>query len=366
MPVLDASFGQYFFDLVLYLFLCFLSWKSINKSKPIIITWLLIVLFCVLSYFAGDWFHYQLSLPFIDKDYSEPIYYYFAILTRRNYLLYRFVVWGLATSFVYLTCIRLGLSKNITAFVLIWFFLPTFCYARASLAMASYFLGMSYIWGPSKQSRRLSSFCIGIVLLFLSILFHRSFLPIVAATPLVLVKYNRKTIVLLILLFPLIIRVLRLILSQMATEVVIEGEDLEAFTEAAQGYANQERRDYNWKYTLVSSIKYVGFYIPFFYMIWRTKIARKRICLPRGLEKMLAMGLIIFVVSLAFFVLSYVDNTSQVMGYRFLYMTGIPSTLLIAYALQIEAITTKQSLFLVFLSWFSTIALIVGKLFALA
>lgn len=366
MPVLDASFGQYLFDLVFYLLLCFLSWKSIRKDKPALLIWFLIAVFCVFSYFAGDWFHYRISFPTIDKNYSEPIYYYFSILAGKNYLIYRLLVWGLATLLVYLTCTQLGLNKNITVFVFVCFFLPIFCYARASLAMASYFCGLSYLVKQPIRPHMISNVFKGIVLIILSYFFHRSFLTIIAVTPFIFLRYNKKTIILIVLLFPLLLAMIRNSLNQFATEVVFEGSELESFADAAQGYASQERRIYNWKYSLVSNLKYVGFYIPFLYMLWITKLSKRRIQLPSSIEKYLSIGTLIIVVSTAFFVLSYTDNTSQVLGYRYLYMSGIPSTILVSYALQSNSINTKKSIYLMFLSWLSTIALIVGKLFALS
>lgn len=366
MLQLDATFGQYLFNLVYYLFLCLVSLILAKRQKNVLFLWVLIVLFCIFSYFAGDWFHYRLILPYLDMSFSEPVYYYFAELSGRNYLVFRLLVWGLATFFVCVACMRLNLNGSLAAFVFIWFFLPTFCYARASLAMASYFCGLSFFTGKSHRRLPLIDICLGLLLIVSSYFFHRSFLPIIVATPLVFVKFNRWTIVLLLLLFPVFLAAMRYSLNQMATDMFFEGDDFESFSEAAQGYAMQERRVYNWKYALVSNLKNVGFYLPFFYIIIRAKFSSKRIAMPFCLEKMISIAIVILVVSTSFFVLSYTDNTSQVLGYRYLYMLGLPSTFLLTYLLQMQLVTKKKSLILMSLAWLSTILLIVGKLFALS
>ncbi len=366
MPQLDATFGQYLFNLVFYLFLCLVSFYLANKQKDVLFLWVLTVLFCIFSYFAGDWFHYRLLLPYLDQSFSEPVYYYFAELSGRNYLFFRLLVWGLATLFLFVACKRLKLNGNIAAFVYIWFFLPTFCYARASLAMASYFCGLSFFIEKSHRRLPLIDISLGLFLIVLSYFFHRSFLPIIVATPLIFVKFNRGTIVLILLLFPFFLALLRYSLNQMAADMFLEGSDFESFSDAAQGYAMQERRTYNWKYSLVSNLKYIGFYLPILYVIIRAKFSSKRIALPFSYEKIISVAILILVLSTAFFVISYTDNTSQVMGYRYLYMLGIPSTFLLSYLLQMRLVTKKKSLILMSLAWLSTVLLIVGKLFALS
>ena len=365
MHFLDATFDQYLFCLVFYLYLSFSSLLFIKKKGTIFLTWLLIVAFCVFSYFAGDWFNYKVLLPYITSDYKDPIYYYFAVFVKRDYLLFRLLIWGIATFLVYLTSWKLNLRKNITAFIFIWTFLPTFCYARASLAMASYFCGLSFIVSKSKYSK-IIELIIGISLIFLSFLFHRSFLPVIVVTPLVFVKINRKIVILLVLLFPYILKLLNLVLNMMMDELVIEGEEFESFSITAQSYAKQSQRTFNWKYMLVSNLKYIGFYIVFIYLLWKTKISKHKIELPIYIDRLFSIEIIIIVVSTAFFYLSIASGISDVLSYRYLFISGIPSVLILTHLIQTRNTKIRVSLYLMFCVWLSTIGLMVGKLYALS
>lgn len=365
MQLLDASFGQYLFDLFFYLILCFISWRLVGKRDRLTFVWLLIVAFCVLSFFAGDWFHYRSQLPYIDKNFSEPLYYYFAILSFRNYFLFRFLVWGCATLlFFYISKVN-DLDQSSLLFVFILLFLPTFCYARASLAMSSYFLGLS-LWANMRQKHfKVSIFITGSFFIVLSFFFHRSFLPIIALSPLVFFKFNRGFIVLLIILIPLFMRALSMVLNLAAEDSLIDGEEFEAFSATAQGYANQTRHVFNWKFTLISNLKHIGLYIPFIYILFRTKFSKHRVRLPRYLEKIFIVDFFIYLLATVFFLLSISQDSSDVLGYRFLYMTGIPTTVLMAYLLQKHELTKVKAFLLFFCTWLSTVGLILGKLLSL-
>lgn len=365
--VFDASFNQYLFNLLFYLLLSFMSWRLVKKKKPVTLTWLLIVVFCIYSYFAGDWFNYKYSLPYIDADYKDPIYYYFALIANKNYILFRLLIWGLATLLVYLLTLRLNLNRNITAFVFIWLFVPTFCYARASLAMASYFCGLSFLLArPGQRGNRYYNWILGIALIVLSFYFHRSFLPVIVATPLIFIKFNRKLLLLLILLFPFVLRLVNQLMNMMMEDLILEGDEFESFSQTAQSYANQTRHSYNWKFMLVSYFKYIGLYIPFIYIIWKTKISRIKVYLPRTLDRFLTIEIVIIVVATVFFIMSNTSGASDVLGYRYLFMTGIPSTVIFAYLLQHKELRMKNAILLMFVVWLSTVGFMVGKLLTLS
>lgn len=365
--VFDATFNQYLFNLLFYLLLSIMSLYYTKREKPITMTWLLIVVFCIYSYFAGDWFNYKHSLPFINSDYKDPIYYYFALLSNKNYIVFRLLIWGLATLLVYFLSKRLILNTNVVVFVFIWLFLPTFCYARASLAMASYFCGLAFLIArPNTSRNRNRHWIIGIFLIIMSYYFHRSFLPIVIATPLIFVKFNRKLLFLLFLLFPLVLRLLGQFMNMMMDDLILEGSDFESFSRTAQAYAKQERHNYNWKFMLVSYFKYVGLYIPFIYIIWKTKMSKFKVLLPRSLDAFLTIEIIIIVVSTAFFIMSNTVGLSDVLGYRYLFMTGIPSTMILSYLLQNKELKIARALALMFIVWLSTVGFMVGKLFVIS
>ena len=365
MQELDATPLQYLFNLFFYLILCLLSLKSMDKERTALLNWLLIVVFCVFSFFAGDWFHYQLLMPTISNDFSEPIYYYFAIFVKRNYLLFRLAVWGMATCFLYNTSKRLRINQNIVSFVFIWFFLPTFCYARASLAMASYFLGLSLLLWKNKKQSSLFQNVFGVMLIALSYVFHRSFLPIIILTPFAFIKLNTRRTLVLLLLLPVFVNVIFSILGLASEGLLLDNDELESFSSSAQAYANQSRHNFNWKYTLISNLKHIGFYIPFLFVIIKTKLNRHKILLPKVFESLLTIDFIIIIIASTFFIMSRIWNTSDVLGYRFLYMTGIPTSILLSFLLQNGILNKRTTLVLLLSTWISTVGLIIGKLLSM-
>lgn len=213
----SATFWEVVFDLSLWLAI-YASLKPVLKAPYTILNrnqrwaYVFILLFCLFPFFGGDYFHYILNYDAAKSGgyaHIEDIYVWFIENWCTSYHMFRLGVWGTAllvlfTSYKYI-------SNNI-GLVLFFFgvlYLPWFSYARVSLAMALIFCGLCLCVKPINKLKKIS-FLFGLSIMLTSIAFHRSaFIGIVCALgSLFFGKPNRKTIIILSILFPLAIFVL--------------------------------------------------------------------------------------------------------------------------------------------------------------
>lgn len=357
----EATYNQYLFCLVFYLIIVVVAWRWKLNEKNKTLTWILALLFCLFSYFNSDYFHYEEELMELDQSYKDFFYYYIAELSGRVYWLFRLIIWGAALLLFYLTSNRLGLQKNLSIYVFAVFFLPTFCYARASLAMALYFYGLSFLANP-KPNHKILSFMIGLLFILASFLGHRSFLVIIALTPVIFIRFRKWHMIVLLLAFPFILNVMTGLLTQMMGGTILNGEGFESFSESATRYSELNRIERNWKFQLITNLKYIGFYIPLFVILLKTKF--NQLLLSSTMSKYLSITIAIFIIATSFLLITDVGAT-DVLAYRFLFMTGIPITLILCFLIQEDILSFKEANLSMFIIFISTILFIAGKIYTL-
>ena len=358
----EATYSQYLFCLIFYLILVLAAWRWKLNEKPKTLTWILTLLFCLFSYFNADYFHYEEELMRLDQSYKDFFYYYIAEISGRVYWLFRLIIWGSALLLFYLTSNRLGLQKNLSIYVFVVFFLPIFCYARASLAMALYFYGLSFLASP-KPNHRILSYMIGLLFIFASFLGHRSFLVIIALTPVIFIRFRKWHVIVLLLAFPLLLVIIKGLLTQMMMGgVILNGEEFESFSVTATRYSELNRIERNWKFQLITNLQYIGFYIPFIVILLKTKL--NRLLLTSAMSKYLSISLAIFIIATSFLLITDVGAT-DVLAYRFLFMTGIPITFILCFLIQEDIMSFKEANMSMLVIFMSTILFIAGKVYTL-
>lgn len=139
---------------------------------------LLIVFFCVMATWSGDWYHYQTIFDTLKADpdntsHMEGIYDFLIQEVCPFYLSFRLIVWGAALGLFGFAIKRLGLDANYAWCILGLGFLPFFSYARVSIVPAILIVGASLCFAPFARRRGLS-LCMGLLLLVLSLFFHKT------------------------------------------------------------------------------------------------------------------------------------------------------------------------------------------------
>lgn len=243
----SATFLQILSNIVLWCIFYF-STKSVLR-KPFVLSknkvnfaYLLLIIFCLFPFFGGDYFHYKEIFFSVQKGWFahlEPIYIWLIDTFGYSYECFRFIVWGSALFILFKAYNRLEVNPYLALFFFGSLYLLWFSYARASLAMAMLFLGLSYLAKPLK-GKYIYSLILAFVFLVCALFFHRSAILgfICVLGSLFLKKPKRKTVILLSVLFPLLISLLAYFISYFMDMSL--GDDAVVSEQHRNAYLNSE------------------------------------------------------------------------------------------------------------------------------
>ena len=248
--------------------LVFINLRSVIYNKKGIYTnycvlWLFITAFS-LYYRPLDGDFWSSLNDFIGQgnlysEHMETIYLWLKDLLDSNYLLWRFIVWGLAAVWLVLIFKKLDIHPAIaTVCFLVFGLLNSFYYMRNSLGFGILYFSIAYYTINSRINVRSRFF----VLLFLSIIsyfFHKSMpLYILCSYIALFLNFNKKILFSLLLLFP----ILYFLLNELSVAILSAG-----FWQNDSGlsYLNVENDVYvNWK----GMLELIIHYVPFIYIIY--------------------------------------------------------------------------------------------------
>ena len=284
---------------------------------------------------TSDWFSYQQIVWNYDfgpqgVNHGEPVYAYIVKFVNKNYLLFRIIVWGGAFLLACITFKRFEVNVNVAAFVLVAAFLLKFNYARASLAMASYFLGLSFLLKPIKNLKVLS---IALTALFFwgAYEFHHSLLPVLYITIMAYVPLNRFSLLVIIVLLPFVVSYLS---NSIDVASILEDESIaskfESYTERADGFTN-------FLGYISKIIGYGSFVIPITIITLSINKQQKKIELPMLRFYRVTIAVFLFAVSFLFMGLQ-----SEFFIYRYLFVTFIPISVLSTYLYENEILSRSK------------------------
>ncbi|MBQ8704155.1 MAG: EpsG family protein [Bacteroidales bacterium] len=211
----SASFFQVLFNIVLWLFIyvvlkpAYMAPYTLKPAKRRL-GFVLILLFCLYPFWGGDYFHYkEIFLDFqkgAGLSGQEDIYDWIFRTFGYSYTFLRLSIWGIALLILFWAYKRTCQSIDLTLFFFGVCFLPTFSYARVSLAMSLILLGLTFIVNKGKLPK-IISIVFGGGFILCSALFHKS-APIgivMALASLFLINASKKKIVFIVLLIPLLV-----------------------------------------------------------------------------------------------------------------------------------------------------------------
>lgn len=215
------SAGSYIFGGLLSLLLVFCVWGVRKSPHKLSSNGLLFAIFLCLTFYlfpmgGTDFYDYKewvetagytdvSSIPMYYLHYEKP-YYYIINFVHNNYFLFRLTVWGGSLLLYWKTAKRLRLDKSAFAFYLCICIVQLTAVSRVCLAYALAFYGFSFLSKPiGNNNKNILSYIIGVSIILVSLLFHRSAIFLLAILPLSLFNFNKKTIWLFALAIPTIV-----------------------------------------------------------------------------------------------------------------------------------------------------------------
>lgn len=326
----EANIDQYIFNFVLMNIIFLLCYIFRNDRKDRTISWLLVLIFCLFAYWDTDFFSFRqdfFSPNF--NDFRDPLYYYLSFAAFKSYTIFRLLIWGTGLLLFKKTIERFSISKNIAIYIFVLFFLLTFSYARVSLGMAMFFYGASLLLNPSKDHRSLSIIA-GLLFIACSYWGHRSMSLLILLTPMLMVKLNKKTSILLILAGVTFSSLAAILLSKLAGgEIILSGELSDVGDAASHYAANESTIDYNWKFMLIKNLRNYSFMVLILYFIWKMTLSKDSYRIMPYIKRLTALCCTILIIAISF--MNVLGLGAEVIGYRYLYMLGIPSCIILSY-----------------------------------
>lgn len=295
---------------------------EIPKPKLFILYFALYAVFYCIN---SDYFNYRewVRMPFFEDWEKEQVYFLIIQFCRMlpinyHFEMFRLIVWGGGLLLVFYTAkmYRDLLMPGWVILFLFVFYSSVYCYARASLAMAVYFMGISLLLCKKEPLWKI----LGMVLVVYSYSFHHQMIVGIVVLPFILLPFEKKRILFISLLLLVIIMVgVAFIMSNPEfMETTFGYDDL---AEKIEQYNEAEQKAFR----MSTFIRYLNIFYPFFLI---TVIFQKHKHQPKAITKLYRITFALLLVSVAFFMVS---GSRSVYTYRVLYIAIIPMSIMIAY-----------------------------------
>lgn len=359
----EATLNQYIISFVLMNVVYLAAYYNRRQKYPIIITWVLILIFCLYAYWDTDYFTFRYIFHTELEDFRDPMYYYLGEASFGSYIIFRLIIWGSALLLFKKTSDRYGISPNIAAFVFSIFFLLTFSYARVSLGMAMYFYGLSFLIKPH-PTNRFWGFVWGLTFVCCSYFGHRSLLVLIALTPLAMLQLDRKKLIILGCVGIAASGFATTLLSDLISGSLSVSDTMGAAGEAAEQYANIEiEMEYNWKYALMQNLRFYSIYIALAYIAWKVCFTKASKKVAPEIKRLATICCAILIFSVSFMLAP--SWGAEAIGYRYLYMLGIPVCIIISYISTNNLCKPRTISLLLLLAYLYSEGFIFGKIISI-
>ena len=318
-----------------YTLFVYKRWPVISNNKVRDFFWLLFfVLYAVTYAIDSDFFHYKEIVYSTTEvlDYGlEQVYQYLILFINNNYLLFRIIVFGGAALVYYFTLTKYRINRTAGILLMLIVFGGVFCYARATLAYAVYYLGVSFIISKEENRKSFSYnvfgksiwFALGLALILSSFFFHRSMLILIALTPFSFLKLGKRSIFIIILLSPIVLYAFRSILGDVFSILAFDDNIERRVTDVYVGASNS---NVNWKGVIGYVLNY-GVYALCFILI-SVSLFKNNTLINNWVKRLYTF----------YFTLSYVAllcyplfDGNIIYMHRFLKMTSVPIIIILSY-----------------------------------
>ncbi len=328
---IPLSIKALFWGLYMVVFV-YAVWKTLvatpRSKRNVEVSQLFILYFAAYAVFYcvnPDYFRYRewLNYPYLMDFHKEQVYAFLIMFCRSlpfeyPFEVFRLIVWGGGLLIVLFTAkmYRDLLKPGLVMLLLFVLFSGIYCYARASLAMAVYSMGIcTYLWGKNRRKKIL-----GIALAISSYFFHHEMIIGIAALPALFLPFEKKqSKYYSLFLLAIIIGGITYINANLSLMESIFGND--ELTSKMEEFNNQEQGVFR----MSTFVKYFAVFYPFLLI---TTIFYRYKKLPKPIAGIFRITFALIIATAAFFVVSGSRSTYT---YRVMYITIIPLSILITY-----------------------------------
>lgn len=336
---------------VIYTVLNYKKWPYDESTKKSCVYFFAFFwVFAVTYTIDADFFHYKEIVATTNEvlDYGlEQVYQHLILWLHNDYMAFRIVVWGVALFAYALTAKILNIDVKVSLALLFVIFGNVFSYARATLAFAVYFLGLSLsIESKKKINNRIAMLVIGLALMGASFFLHRSMIVLIALTPVGLIDMTKKKLYFTLVATPIIIYGIQYVLG----DIIALAEMDDVISRRLDLYNDYDSGQANWK-GVIGSFTYYGTYAVSLFIVSRSLLNNlKHIFIPSSVMKFTTYVLALVYISM---IMLIVMGGSDIYTHRYIKMTIVPISLLMTYCYTKGLISNKEMAFILGLGIFS-------------
>lgn len=360
-----TTFGLNLYCFLLYCFLLFISLKGNvtnlyvqeNSRSRTVFLFCGLLLFALTSFVGDDFFHYYDFMSeyrgqvFGDQEFGlEAFYQYLISYIDGNYFLFRLVVWGGSLILIKYATQLFGANLYHTLFLILAGFIITFSYARATLAMAVLSVGIALVCLASEKNirKRILYTIVGFAVMACSMYFHRSMLPVIAiAVGWLFMPWKKQIARYSLLLFPIFVAICSAVLKIAFEELFVVANAMEDETGTllrAEYYAEQDAVVNNVNGLIRLAFHYAAFYLPFF-IIGITTLSKGVV--EQMSKRSIWLYQIIFLIFIFATSFLFMEADMGTLLDRYLYMSFIPMSIIIASMKDSKLLSKRQYLWIV-------------------
>ena len=298
----------------------------------------LVFIFSVCAFYTGDFSHYQLTVKTEESiDHLEEVYHWLIGFVNHNYFLFRFLLWGGGTVFIFLSFRDFGISPYRSLFYLFASYITFYSYTRAGVAQAIFFIGFAIFF--NRENRTIIFRLCGLVLLLLSFFFHRSLLVLVILSPLCFLPINKYTFPIYVFAILVVIASTSIWLNN-ALHYLMEYEEysevLEIYTSTGGDYVISRSN------RIIPFITYYWgkaiFHVPFWCCMISISRHKNRERIPNGIKAVIRLSLVLYIFII---VTLFSFGSASAFYYRYERMLVIPVTVMVNYLYQENIFSQK-------------------------
>ena len=208
------------------------SWSvykgCVSKSNNYAFVLVCMLLYSVLGFLEWDTYHYYRYYEMMAKGYFrihvEDVYFWLIKELPHNYILWRFCIWGGATILMIWSAKKLKLKSNTFCFIATILFITRLTVSRGGLGIAL-LVFCSIILIQSYEKRRIIPIVIAVLGIIFSTYLHSSMFIFIFCMMLALIlPFNKKIILVSLLLFPILYISVMQLLGPMASYLSLNEE----------------------------------------------------------------------------------------------------------------------------------------------
>lgn len=309
-------------NLVLWLFMLIYYWNKSNSSRKQFWGVAAMLLFFVFGFSEADTYHYydvyNQMLLYHEPIHVEPFYFWLIEFLPHNYYLWRFVVWGMALFILMFVYKRYGLNVNILGVVFTLILLQKFVVTRSCLGIALFMLAISLFYVSSKS--KLLSHLLGVLCVVASVFLHQSLPLFIGIFLLSFIPFNRLTILLSLILFPIIRELLLPYVLELLSMGVFSSETIDF----AASYLEDEKSVANTNGLIRQVIELLPFFLMFVLLVVEYVFRKKYI--ERSIKILFRYSYVLFYVAMLFLG----QETSSFISSRTIHMMCFPLVVVVA------------------------------------